>query len=162
MMKPERESRSVVSDSLQPHGLHSSWNFSRPECRSGQPFPSPGDLPNPGIEPRSAALPSDSIPAEPPGKPKNTEESSLSLLQGIFPPQESNWGLLNCRQILYQLSYQGSPSETRSVMSNSLQLKIVEWGSCSLLHGSSQPRDRTHISRIVVDSLTAEPPGKPT
>ena len=92
-MKPERESRSVVSDSLQPHGLHSSWNFSRPECRSGQPFPSPGDLPNPGIEPRSAALPSDSIPAEPPGKPKNTEESSLSLLQGIFPPQESNWGL---------------------------------------------------------------------
>ena len=106
-MKPERESRSVVSDSLQPHGLHSSWNFSRPECRSGQPFPSPGDLPNPGIEPRSAALPSDSIPAEPPGKPKNTEESSLSLLQGIFPPQESNWGLLNCRQILYQLSYQG-------------------------------------------------------
>ena len=35
--------------------------------------------------------------------------SSLSLLQGIFPIQESNQGLLHCRQILYQLSYQGSP-----------------------------------------------------
>ena len=34
---------------------------------------------------------------------------SLSLLQQIFLTQESNWGLLHCRQILYQLSYQGSP-----------------------------------------------------
>ena len=34
---------------------------------------------------------------------------SLSLLQGIFPTQESNWGLLHCRLILYQLSYEGSP-----------------------------------------------------
>ena len=36
---------------------------------SGQPFPSPGDLPNPGIEPRSPALQADSLPAEPTGKP---------------------------------------------------------------------------------------------
>ena len=34
---------------------------------------------------------------------------SLSLLQGIFLTQELNWGLLHCRQSLYQLSYQGSP-----------------------------------------------------
>ena len=47
--------------------------------------------------------------AEPPGKPESTGVSSLSPLQGIFLIQESNWGLLNCRQILYQLSYQGSP-----------------------------------------------------
>ena len=40
---------------------------------------------------------------------KNTGVRCHSLLQGIFPTQESNWGLLNCRQILYQLSYQGSP-----------------------------------------------------
>ena len=39
----------------------------------------------------------------------NTGVVSLSLLQGIFPTQESNWYLLHCRQILYQLSYQGSP-----------------------------------------------------
>ena len=49
----------------------------------------------------------DSLPAEPQVKPKNTGVGSLSLLQGIFPTQESNWGLLHCRQILYQLSHQG-------------------------------------------------------
>ena len=42
--------------------------FSRPEYWSGQPFPSPGDLPNPGIKPRSPTLQADSLPAEPQGK----------------------------------------------------------------------------------------------
>ena len=40
---------------------------------------------------------------------QNTGVDSISLLQGIFPTQELNQGLLNCRQILYQVSYQGSP-----------------------------------------------------
>ena len=61
------------------------------------------------LEPRSPALPADSSPPESPGKPKNTAVGSLSLLQGILPAQESNWGLLHGRWILYQLSYQGSP-----------------------------------------------------
>ena len=60
----------------------------------------------------SLALLADSLPAEPQGKPKNTGVGSISLLQGIFPTQESNQGLLHCRQILYQLSYLGSPSST--------------------------------------------------
>ena len=38
---------------------------------------------------------------------KNTRVGSHALLQGIFLTQEMNWGLLHCRQILYQLSYQG-------------------------------------------------------
>ena len=42
-----------------------SMGFSRPEYWSGEPFSSPGDLPNPGIEPRSPTLPADSLPAEP-------------------------------------------------------------------------------------------------
>ena len=63
----------------------------------------PGDLFNTGIEPRSPVLQADSLPSGPPGKPKNTGVGSLSL--GIFPTQESNWGLLHCRQILYQLNY---------------------------------------------------------
>ena len=42
---------------------------------------------------------------------QNTGVGSFSLLQGIFPTQELNQGLLHCRQILYQLSYQGSPME---------------------------------------------------
>ena len=51
------------------------------------------------------------FPAEPQGKPKNTGVGSLSLLQKIFLTQESNWGLLHCRWILYQLNYQGSMKE---------------------------------------------------
>ena len=82
--------------------------FSRPEYWSGEPFPPPGDLPNPGIELRSPTLQADSLPAEPQGKPKNTGVGSLSFLQGIFPTQESNLGLLHCRRIPYQLSYQRS------------------------------------------------------
>ena len=68
----------------------------------------PRDLPKPGTEPRSPTLQVDSLLT---GlvKPKNTREDRLSLLQGIFPTQELNQGLLHCRRILYQLSYQGSP-----------------------------------------------------
>ena len=51
-----------------------SMQFSRPEYRSGLPFPSPADLSNPGIEPRSPALQADSLPAELPGKPWCLEE----------------------------------------------------------------------------------------
>ena len=46
-----------------------SMGFSRQDCWRGLPFPSPGDLPNPGIEPGSPALQADALPSEPPGKP---------------------------------------------------------------------------------------------
>ena len=46
-----------------------SMGFSRQEYWSGLPFPSPGDLLNPGIEPRFPALQADSLPSEPPGEP---------------------------------------------------------------------------------------------
>ena len=72
-------------------------------------FPFSRGTSQPRIEPRSPALRVDFLPAEPQGKPKNTGVVSLSLLQGIFPTKESNWGLLHCRQILYELSYQRSP-----------------------------------------------------
>ena len=106
-------SHSVRSDSLRPHGLQS-MEFSRPEYWSileyiTGVFPSPGDLPNSGIRPRSPALQADSLPAEPQGKPKSTGVGSLFLPQQIFLTQESNLGLLHCRWILHQLSYQGSP-----------------------------------------------------
>ena len=50
------------------------------EVLERKPFPSPGDLPNPGTEPRYPALQVYSLPAEPPEKPKNTGVGSLSLL----------------------------------------------------------------------------------
>ena len=62
----------------------------------------------PGIEPRSPALQADCLPSESPGKFSNTWVDNLSLLQRIFLTQRSNQGLLHCRQILYQLSYQGN------------------------------------------------------
>jgi len=49
-----------------------SMGFSRQEYWSGLPFPSPGNLPDPGIEPGSLALQADSLPAELPGKPRKT------------------------------------------------------------------------------------------
>ena len=68
-------SRSVVSDSLRPHGLYvayqtpPSMGFSRQEYWSGVPFPSLGDLPDPGIEPGSPEFQADALTSEPPGKP---------------------------------------------------------------------------------------------
>ena len=106
--KCESESRSVMSDSLQPHGLYSPWNSPGQYTRVGSLSLLQGNLSKLGIEPRSPALQVDSLPAEPPEKPKNTAVGSLSLLQWIFPTQESNQSLLHCRDILYQLSYQRS------------------------------------------------------
>ena len=82
-------------------------------------FPSPGHLPNPGTKPRSPTLQAHSLPAEPQRKPKNTGVDSLSLLQWIFLTQELNRGLLHCRWILYQLSYEGS-LQSKLLLSNIL------------------------------------------
>ena len=104
----------VTSDSLQPHGLQPArlpcpWEILQARILEWVARPSSRGSSQPGIEPWSPTIQAGSLPSEPPGKPKNTGVGSLSLLQGIFPTQESNWGLLHCRQILYQLSYQGSP-----------------------------------------------------
>ena len=77
-VRSESERFSVMSDSLQPHGLIQSMEFCRPEYWSG----------------------------------------SLFLLQGMFPNQESNQSLPDCRQILYQLSYQGSPPCSQKKLEN--------------------------------------------
>ena len=65
---------------------------------------------------------------------QNTGVGSLSLLQGIFPTQQSNPGLPHCRQILY-LSHQGSP-------------RILEWVAYPFSSRSAQPRNRTCVSCI--------------
>ena len=90
------------------HQASLSMEFSREEHWSQWPFPSPGNLPNPGTEPRSPTLQANSLPAELQGEPKNTGMGSLSLLQGIFLTQELNQGLLHGRWILYQLNNEGS------------------------------------------------------
>ena len=94
-LKEESESCPAVSNSLQPHGLHSPGN-------------SPGH---------------------------NTGMGSLFLLQGIFPTQGLNPGLPHYRQILYQLSHQGSP-------------RILEWVAYPFSRGSSRPRNQSRVSCI--------------
>ena len=85
-IKSESESRSVVSNFLQPHGL---WNS------LGQ----------------------------------NTGVGSLSLLQGIFPTQESNPGLPHCRQILHQLSHKGSPYALKFTANNITEMRHGDTGT---------------------------------
>ena len=58
-----------------------SMEFSRPEFWSGLPYPSQGDFPNPGIEPKSTALQVDSLLAEPPGKPHSIEYFTVNFLE---------------------------------------------------------------------------------
>ena len=101
----ESESRSVMSDSLWPivHGILQTrilewvaFPFSRGSSQSRDQTEvshSAGRFFTSGAT----------------AKPKNTGVVSLSLLQWIFLTQELNRGLLHCRQILYQLSYKGSP-----------------------------------------------------
>ena len=60
----------------------------------GLPCPPLWDLPNPGTKPRSPTFQVDSLPFKSPGKSMNTDMGSISLLQMIFPTQESNQGLL--------------------------------------------------------------------
>ena len=86
-------SPSTLSTAFPRHGY---WN--------GLPFPSPRNIPDPGIEPESPvspALQEDSLPAEPLGKPIIS-----GSLQRIFPTQGSNLDLLYYRQVLYCLSHQ--------------------------------------------------------
>ena len=79
---------------------------------------------------------------------QNTGVGSLSLLQGIFPTQGLNPGLLHCRQILYQLSHKGSP-------------RMLVWGAYSFSIRSSRPRNQTRVSCIAGGFLTNELWGKP-
>ena len=73
---------------------------------------------------------------------------SLSFLQGIFPTQASNPGLLHCRQILYQLSHKGSPG-------------ILEWVAYPFSSGTFQPRNQTGVSCITGGFFINKLSGKP-
>ena len=101
----ESESHSVVSNSLRLVD-YTVLGILQARILEWVAFP----LSRESSQPRCPTLQVDSLPVEPQGKPKNTGVGSLSLLQQIFPTQELNRGLLHCRWILYQLSYQGSPS----------------------------------------------------
>ena len=93
----------VVSDSVTPwtvaYQAPLSMGFSRQEYWSGLPFPSPGDLPDSGIEPRSPALQADALPSEPPGRlylKLSKLQTEPTLLCGSPSPlshSSPTWGL---------------------------------------------------------------------
>ena len=89
--------------------------FSRQESWSGLPFPSPGDLLNPGIEPRSPALQADSLPVEPPG------ELKIPLL-------------LSCIQLFCDSMDYNPPGVS---VHGIFQARILEWVAISFSRGSS-------------------------
>ena len=94
--------RTVVRQAPLPMG------FSRREYWNGLPCPSPRDLPNPGIEPRSLALLAGSLPSETPGKPYN---SDILLLSEVSPGRFFPWilnsdnGVINTITFTYCLVY---------------------------------------------------------
>jgi len=77
---------------------------------------------------------------------QNTGVGSCSLLPGIFPTQRSNSGLPHCRQILYQLSHQGSP-------------RILEWVASLFFRGSSNTGIELGSPALQADSLPADNQG---
>ena len=137
-----------------------SMEFSRPESWNGEPFPSPGDLPNPGIKPRSPALQEDCLSVEPQGKLNNTGVGTLSLLQQIFLTQESNQGFLHQRQILDQLSHQGWliywTLEWVTITEYLSELPFPSPGDLP------NPRIEPGSPALQKGSLLPEPPGKPS
>ena len=97
-----------------------SMEFSRQEYLSGLPFPSPGDLPDPGIEPGSPALQADSLPFEPPGNPPSQarDGTQVSRIAGVFLPAEppgshnkgewfqlrkANWSIVLAKEMLLHI-----------------------------------------------------------
>ena len=116
-----------------------SIGFSRQEYWSGLPFPSPGDLPNPGMEPGSPALEADTLTSEPPGKCSNVKQCFLS-----FCESES----VSHSVMLDSLQSHGLRS-TRLLFSCNSLARILEWVAISFSGGSSQPRDQTLVFHIV-------------
>ena len=84
--------------------------------------------------PMDYSLPGSSVHGDFPTR--NTGMGCHALLQGIFPTQGSNPSLPHCRQVLYRLSHQGSPSQ------------LLKWVAYPFSRGPSQPRIRTRISCI--------------
>ena len=108
--------------------------FSRQEYWGGLPFPSPGDLPNPGIEPGSAALQANSLLSEPPGKPIVCVYVCVCIKKSIMHKR-----LQLCGELLRgPASPRHPPSVWLPMQSHCLFGYIWEWPShCGLAHRAS-------------------------
>ena len=88
--------------------------FSRQEYWSGLPFPSPGDLPNPEIKPRSPTLQAASLPSEPRGKPYKALIHKWVILFNF--PKDTSWQLIIQDQFVTKPIIQRPPNPEHSVL----------------------------------------------
>ena len=147
-----------MSNSLRPHGL--SMEFSRQKYWSGLPFPSPGDLPNPGIEsvsPVSPALPADFLPAEP-----MRGQGCVCHWTMLFPCYPLCYHLYV--SVLVTQSYLTLCDPMHCSLPGSsihgiLQGRILEWVAIPFSSGSSQPGMEPGSPAMQEDSLGFESPG---
>ena len=109
-----------------------SMGFPRQESWNGLSFPSPGDLPNTGIEPTSPALAGGFFTTEPPGKPSATIVCVCEVTQSC---------LTLCNPM--------DNSLPGSAIHGIFQARILEWAAISFSRGSSRLRDQTQVSQIV-------------
>ena len=114
--------------------------FSRQEYWSGLPFSSPGDLPDPGIEPRSPALQADSLQSEPPGKPLWKDLATTGKKRKkIWDPHKVKWKSLSHVWLCDPMDY---------TVHGILQARILEWVVFPFSRRSSQLRDWMQVSCI--------------
>ena len=117
--------------------------FSKQESWSGQPFPYPEDLPNPGTESRSPALQADSLPSEPPGKPNFLEYdiTICNLIQTHQEIQELGYFVVPSTALSHALFLSASSHtdvEIRGfgcIITTCLYLRVLEfvWKPCHLV-----------------------------
>ena len=119
-------------------------------------FPFSRGSSQPRIEPRSLELQVDFLPAEPQEKPKNTGVGSLSLLQRIFPTQDT-WEDPKC---LVKVKVTQSCDPMDYTVHGILQARILEWVAFPFSRGSSQPRIEPRSPTLQAASLLAEPQKK--
>ena len=116
-----------------------SMGFSRQKSWSGLPFPSPGDLPNPGIEPGSPALQADALPSEPPGKP-----ILFYFILFFYQGETESEVAQSCLTLCDPLDCSLPGSSVHEIF----HARVLEWVAISFSRESFQPRDRTWVSRI--------------
>ena len=116
------------------HQAPLSMEFSKKEYWSGLPFPSPGDLSNPGFKPGSPALQAEPLPSEPPGKPTHTHTHTHTHSEVVQ----------SCPTLCDPMDCSLPGSSIHGIF----QARVLEWVVMPSSRTSSQPRDQAQVSHI--------------
>ena len=144
--------------------------FSRQEYWSGLPFPSPGDLPDPGMEPRSPALQEDALTSEPPGKPyeillSHKKKHNWVSSNEVYEPRTyyTEWRksererqisyintyIQNLERWYWRIYLQGSNGETVHTVHGVLKARILKWFAIPFSSGPHFARPLHHDPSIL-------------